>query len=322
MPEPSTFRFHRRPFLAGLLATTSLASWRAGAAEAAGGLGDATIRGMAGGSEIVIRTTRRVAGAIDSLRWNGREFIDSHDHGRQLQTAVNLDIAGTLFDETFNPTEAGSEHDGAGPTSSSRLLWLSAAGNELITVTQMAFWLRPDGRSGGHPARNREVLSDYLLQKQVRIGSAGFEHAIRYIVSYTIPPGTAHTRGTFEALTGYMPAAFRNFSGLRADDTLEPLTDGPGEQPLPVVASTRDGSHAMGVWTAMRCRTTGDAAGYGRFWFETAGVAKWNCVFRERAADGERLEPGTYRYPLWIAVGTREQVRSTLAGLRVSGPND
>src|SRR5687768_5976005 len=48
----------------------------------------AVIRAPAGQSEIVITTTPRVAGAIHSLTWNGKEFIDSFDHGRQLQSAA------------------------------------------------------------------------------------------------------------------------------------------------------------------------------------------------------------------------------------------
>ena len=75
--------------------------------------GDAEVRAPAGDSEIVIRTTSRLAGAIDSLTWRGREFIDSHDHGRQLQSASNCDVDGTPFNETFNPTEAGCERDTA-----------------------------------------------------------------------------------------------------------------------------------------------------------------------------------------------------------------
>src|SRR5437879_419530 len=69
--------------------------------------GEAVIRGKAGASEIVITTTARLAGAIHSLTWNGREFIDSTDHGRQLQSAASFDCAGDFIPETFNPTEAG-----------------------------------------------------------------------------------------------------------------------------------------------------------------------------------------------------------------------
>ena len=70
--------------------------------------GNATIRAPLGESEIVITTTARLAGAIHSLTWNGQEFIDSFDHGRQLQSASNFGVDGPFAPETFNPTAAGS----------------------------------------------------------------------------------------------------------------------------------------------------------------------------------------------------------------------
>src|SRR5579885_1853981 len=102
----------------------------AAAAELAG---DAVIRDKAGPSEIVLTTTARVAGAIHSLRWNGKEFLDSFDHGRQLQSASHFDCVGDFCPDTFNPTEAGSRADGTGPKSSSRLLKREASGSELRT---------------------------------------------------------------------------------------------------------------------------------------------------------------------------------------------
>src|SRR5438105_14854215 len=96
--------------------------------------GNATIRAAAAPSDMVITTTSRLAGAIHSLTWNGREFIDSFDHGRQLQSASNFDVGGELTAETFNPTEAGSMRDGSGNGSSSRLLFLLADAGSLQTV--------------------------------------------------------------------------------------------------------------------------------------------------------------------------------------------
>ena len=116
--------------------------------------GDAVIRARFADSEIVITTTSRLAGAIHSLTWNGKEFINSADHGRQLQSASNLDLETRFSGESFNPTEAGSRHDGAGPTSTSRLLHMIAEGNALQTTSQMAFWLQPGEKSGPNPAKN------------------------------------------------------------------------------------------------------------------------------------------------------------------------
>lgn len=319
-PRTAPFTLPERPLAAFLLsACCVVACGGVSVAEPPQVSGDAVIRGPAGGSEIVITTTARLAGAIHSLTWNGREFIDSLDHGRQLQSASNLDVDGKFFNETFNPTEAGCERDMAGPTSTSQLLWLSARGRDLVTVSRMAFWLRPGQSSGGHAALNTTALSNHLLQKEVRVGAAGLDHAIRYAVTFTLPADEQHRRATFEVLTGYMPPAFRAFHVLKADGKLEALSEGPGEQALPVIASTADGGHALGVWTPAVSQSTGRPASYGRFWFEQQKVAKWNCVVREEAPSQDpqaTLAAGSYRYLTWVAVGTREQVRDTLATLR------
>jgi hypothetical protein len=310
-------RLHR--VLPGLIAfSVALSLPHAPAADAPSG--DAVIRAKAGPSEVVITTTRRLAGAIHSLTWNGREFIDSVDHGRQLQSASNLDCGTPIQAETFNPTEAGSRDDSAGPTSSSRLLSLRAEGPELSTTTRMAFWLVPGEDSGGHPARNTTVLSDHLLSKKVHIGYKDLPHAIDYEVVFTVPKGEHHTEAVFEALTGYMPSAFGTFRTFDpATGTLTPLSDGPGEQPLPVVLATADGSHAMGVFAPPGQATPGGRrAGYGRFRFEAEKVNKWNCVYRVRDPGG--VAPGEYRYRMFVAVGTLDDVKSTLASLAKAFP--
>jgi hypothetical protein len=276
--------------------------------------GDAVIRGRVGPSDIAITTTARLAGAIHSLRWNAKELIDSADHGRQLQSAANFDCGGPFFPETFNPTEAGSRKDGAGPTSSSKLLRLRAEGHELETTVQMAFWLAPGEKSEGHPALNRKVLSDHLLTKRVRIGYKDWPHAIDYRVTFTVPAGEKHAFAQFEALTGYLPAEFSAFWKLTDSGELRPLEGGPGEQPLPVVLATPDGKYAMGVWSPDQPSRGFEGVGYGRFRFPREKVNKWNCVFRVR--DPKGVAAGEYRYRVFVAVGTREDVRRTLASLR------
>jgi hypothetical protein len=276
--------------------------------------GDAVIRGKAGTSEIVITTTSRVAGAIHSLTWGGKEFIDSFDHGRQLQSASNLDLGRKFVPETFNPTEAGSRADGRGPTSSSKLLRLKVAGNTLETTTQMAFWLKPGEKADGHPAVNDKVLSDHLLTKRVRIGHKELPHALEYEVTFTLPKGEKHTFAQFEAVTGYMPPEFGIFRTFRpATDELANLDDGPGEQAHPVVFATADGKHAMGVFSPDQPSKGFEQAGYGRFRFKAEKVVKWNCVFRVR--DGKGVAPGDYRFRCFVAVGTLDDVKATLGGL-------
>lgn len=74
-------------------------------------------------------------------------FIDSVDHGRQLPAASNLDAGTKFFAETFNPTESGSRSNGAGDTSSSRVLKFEGGKNWLRSTSQMAFWLETGQRS-------------------------------------------------------------------------------------------------------------------------------------------------------------------------------
>lgn len=278
--------------------------------------GNAVIRAKAGGSEIVITTTERLAGAIHSLTWDGVEFIDSHDHGRQLQSAASFDGGrdGPFWAECFNPTEAGSRADGAGKTSSSKLLRLAAKEGELQTTTQMAFWLAPGEKSAGRPALNEKVLSDYLVSKSVRIGYKRLSNVLEYRVTFTVPEGERHHYAQFEALTGYMPPEFSRFwKFVPASGQLEELDDGPGEQAFPVVFSTADGSHAMGVFSPHQPPPRPGNPGYGRWRFQAEKVVKWNCVFRVRAAQG--IASGDYSYRLFVAIGTQDDVRESLVAL-------
>jgi hypothetical protein len=276
--------------------------------------GDAVIRAKAGPSEIVITTTTRVAGAIHSLTWSGKEFVDSHDHGRQIQSASNFDCNRKFIPEVFNPTEAGSMADSAGPTSTSRLLRLEARGNELTTRTQMAFWLKPGEKSRGNPALNDRPLSDHMLEKRVRIGYKGLPHAIEYDVTFTVPKGEHHTFAQFEALTGYMPWDFRTFWAFDAKiNKLVPLPLGQGEQRDPVVLARADGKYAMGIYSPGAPGKGYERIGYGRWAFEREKVTKWNCVYRIR--DPKGVPAGEYKFRCFVVVGSLSDCEATLAVL-------
>jgi hypothetical protein len=301
-------------WLVGLLALCSASAELVHAAEPALPNGQAVIRSAAGAQQIVITTTERLAGAIHSLTWNGQEFIDSADHGRQLQSASNLDLGSPFTGETFNPTEAGSRADGAGPRSSSRLLHFITGDDWLQTTNQMAFWLRPGETSGGHPAKNTTIVSNHLITKRVQIGYKQLPQVVTYDATFTLPLGEQHSYAQFEAVTGYMPAIFEKFwRYLPAKESLDPLGDGPGEQRYPVVLATATGSHAMGIFSPDQPSTGFENAGYGRWRFEKEKVVKWNSVFRIRNKDG--VAAGEYSYRNFVIVGDLETVRQTLKTL-------
>jgi hypothetical protein len=283
--------------------------------------GDAVIRAKAGPSEIVITTTNRLAGAVHSLTWNGVEFIDSLDHGRQLQSACAFDCGKKPFwAEAYNPTEAGSRKDHVGPHSTSKLISLSKSATALTTKTQMAFWLAPGETSRDaakkidHPALNAKTLSDHVLQKTIKLHYHGLLHAIEYDVTFTLPASESHKLAQYEALTGYMPAKFSKFETWNAKTrSLDPLGDGPGEQKAPIVFSTPDAGHAMGILALDPPKDGISGPSYGRWKFKAEKVVKWNCVYR--ATSVAEVTPGDYHFRMAVLVGSREDVIAAFIAL-------
>jgi hypothetical protein len=258
---------------------------------------DLEISGQVHGATLTIRTSARTAGAIDSITWRGKQFINAFDHGRELQSASSFDGYG----ECLNPTEAGSEKDGVGKATSSRLVVSQAHGNTLETAIEMAYWLAPGALyprpCGSHQdfrrARNETVRSSDTLIKRVTIGSDSIDYDITFVTTED------HQSATFEALTGYMPPGFSEFLAYDpASRALVPLTDGPGEQPLPVILATPDHKFAMGVISPH--------AGYGRFRFPD--TVKWNAVYRESP-----VPKGRYHYRCSVFIGTLNDVRDAMA---------
>ena len=146
--------------------------------------GDMQISKKAGAWPITIKTCSYDAGAICSLTWNGKEFINDYDHGRQLQSAASFDGLG----EMFNPTEAGASEvtNGINPNPSSSVLQSSrSSSNILATQTKMAFWNPVDG----------QATSNHILNKQVTIGVYGLAHVIEYLTQFNIPADEHHTSG-------------------------------------------------------------------------------------------------------------------------------
>lgn len=292
-------------------------------AASAGGqvAGDAELRGEMLGRPLVIRTAARTAGAIDSVRWDGFEYIDTHDHGRQLQSALNADVDGVFYPEGYNPTEAGSSHDHVGPRSTSRLESLGVAGGELASRTRMAFWLAPGGLTAGIPslsglpAQNRTLLSDHVLEKRVRLGWRGIPNVLDYRVTFVVPGDIPHRFLQFEVLTGYMPPAFSVPLEYHAGQgRLLPMAPRQGEGPLPVVLSTPDGAHAMGVFALSRAGVM-QGPGYGSFTFAQERVVKWNCVFRLRS--DRPIPAGRHDFHVLVVLGPRLECERALAGIHV-----
>lgn len=128
---------------------------------------------------------------------------------------------------------------------------------------------------------------------------------IEYLTEFEIPSSDRHSAAQFEVLTGYMPAVFSQFWALDVRGgqvSPVPISDGPGEQPFPIIMATPNGSHAMGIYSPDTPQPEYAEAGYGRWRFVADKVVKWNQVARI-------TNPvGTYRFRSYVIVGSLEEV--------------
>lgn len=203
------------------------------------------------------------AGAVSSIVFNGRQFVNSHDHGRLFQTAVQVDGYG----ECHNPTEAGCAADFGKATSSSKLLAHSVESDFLATEVQAASWgLAPDGLNfcpKGADPRLPAQPTRTIISKSVECGTVSDTNVVAWRVNVKCPDAR-ETLGV-EILTGYLPAAFQNaFTYDAKRKALTPVAqwvsklspvdgypDGATWVPVgapeqhPVVWATPDGQHAV-----------------------------------------------------------------------------
>lgn len=253
-------------------------------------------------SGITIRTCDHDAGAICSITWNGKQFVNDQDHGRQCQSASSFDYQG----ENFNPTEAGASvlTDGENPSpSSSKLLYEAVVDGVLTTKSQMAFWNPVSGVK----------LSNHLFTKRVKIGFAGIPNVIEYASEFTIPANEQHAFGVFEALTCYMPAVLENFYTVNVNAWYPvryraiPIDNGPGEQNKPLMFTTEDAQYAFGIYSPNTPQPGFADAGYGRW--NLWGTRKWNNVYRIANPRG------TYKFKSYMIIGTASDVIKSMVKL-------
>jgi hypothetical protein len=192
------------------------------------------------GSPIVITADSTHGGAISSLTWNGTQFINAQDNGREMQTALQYDWQG----EDNNPTEGGSQSDKQPGFSSSQILSESGSGSVLTGSVQAALW---------HPI-NGNTLSDTVFNKTVQIGWDGIPNLIHDHIG--IVPGSNHSFAAIEVLTAYLPPQFSNmfdldpetgtYSALAGNLVQNPtLTNDKGHD---AIVAAIDNQHALGMW--------------------------------------------------------------------------
>ena len=125
-----------------------------------------------------IGISKRDAGAVSSIIYNGHEFVNDYDHGRQMQVAWVYNEEGDIY----NPTEAGSAEDYTKPTSTSKLLSVNIEGNKIITENHPAYWWGPG------KGLNAKTVTKDTLKKTITIGYRGDPQVIVFDTVITVSP--------------------------------------------------------------------------------------------------------------------------------------
>ena len=258
------------------------------------------------GHRLIISCSPKFAGAIYSMNWNGKEFLNSGDHGRELQSAATFDGLG----ECFNPTEAGSAADATADTSTSRLLSFSTDSNQIKSSAQMAFWTSVGqpypagcGITNIQVAQNTTNLSNHILTKRVTIGFLGIPNVIAYQVTFHV--AEHHSSAIFESLTGYLTQSFSVFWTFDpATGSLAPLSYGPGEQDKPIIFSTTSQNYAMGIYSPGLPEPSFPGLGYARYSYLSQFTAKWSAFYHMGDTPA-----GDYTFQLYVVVGALADVK-------------
>lgn len=236
--------------------------------------GDVTISAPAFGQPLTVSTSNQFAGAVSSIRWGNKEFINNWDHGRQLGFNAGFFNRG----ECYNPYETGSKEDGSGPTSSSRLLAMQASGNRLESTTQMAWYLstrvpRPGfGDSCGDPNQWLPVpspytgpLSDYRVRKIVTIGFAGIPNVIEFLSELYVPEQVQKGSNQILAVMPYAFSSMWSYDVVSKD--YRKVRGLSGEDDSIKIAATSDGNYALGFYSPEVLQPYGNGTATANWWF-------------------------------------------------------
>lgn len=312
---PTWFRARSRAaHLGGLVAAFLAASAWAGDAPAPGPVwpepdGTLILARPFGRSEISLRLSRRVAGAVDTLTWDGVTFLADTEPGDALQARAEVGT-GT---GCRRASEAGTPQDATGELAARRLRTLRAGRSWAETETRMA-WDGPSDPADEPPSdcptrAAATAVPAVILHKRIALGLPGLGNAVEVQTRFDLAEPAAALR--LEPLAAAVPAEFS--TAWRFDPAsggIAPLDPGPGARPDPVILATPEGSHALAVWAPGPPEQEPDGPRPGFAVEAEAGANRLSCRFRVANAAA-----GSHDFACYALVGALADVRAALRSL-------
>lgn len=273
--------------------------------------GSALVQFSGGG---ITGAVNQVAGAaVWSWVWNGIEFVNTNDYGREIQSA--------FFYGNQNPTEAGdvAVSGDVQDMHGSPVASLTVTGDGISTRALPLEW--NPGISGAS-ADQIALYNTVQLGKDIHMNYNNMGGVAQYVTSLTLP--NAISNGSLEMPTGYLKSGFNRFytfdSSNGATTEVHPpvcntganVQYGPPSGYGGVIISNGDQTAAQGIYGALK--SVGGPAGYFTLWDFTNGgcpyqTSKWDIV-----TDGN-FPAGTSTYNSYVVTGTLAQVQQMMRAL-------
>lgn len=288
----------------------------------------------------LITDRARCAGIISVLH-SATQIASAADHGRGFQISANCDR--DLYGAGgYNPTEQGSNADGAGNTthsvSHSRVVAPDLSYSRV--VTRPAFWYvpglgaQPDAPLG---SINGTQPSNWEFERRVTANWLSNKNIFRWDTRITVPSDFQQSSGTpdfrllvSENIAVYLiNSVFGVDEDYHADGTLTTIpagdmsSAGPTFRATPPVISNAGGTHAVGIYNLTHSDATSKAflsrAGDYRVTDYTPGFDIINPDCQIPAYFGaSRIPAGQYHFITFACIGTKTEVLTAMDLLRTT----
>jgi len=280
------------------------------------------------GTAIGIKSNRVAGGSIWELSWNGKQFVNTSDYGRLIQSSMNLGD-GAL------PTEGGDKHFSANSSfcHGSPLIEAYNSGSTQVTTAVPLEWHNEMFNSTGN-IHDLIIYKDFKLGKVITLdptlslGAFNYlkPQIAKYVTTFSTPVNLSDVH--IEIPTGYLNMEFSRFfeidatnSNLNAGLTEVLLNENESQQsPFHdaggIVLATQNLDYAMGIYiNIVNSKSTDDDPNsiyYFRNW-RFNDTSKWSAG---RYGD---ISAGAHQYTSYIIVGTLDDVRTAMRALSING---
>jgi hypothetical protein len=280
---------------------------------------------------VTVGSNRTAGCSLWSWVWNGLQFVNVHDYGRQIQTAFRIPLDATLY---ANPTEAGSNiSTDPRPANRQGSPCLQAVNTSATDQTTRAIPLEYVPQSFGGDVTHPVIWKDVQIGKELTLNYLGLGAVAKYtsVVSTPSPLTFASVEIPSIYLNGILSSFYVYDAGTRTLSSVpRPPAAGDGTAPSSgyggVIAANAEGSFAFGQYGVLESQggsVSGAPGGFTMFYFPDTTEAVFgplsNTTGKLRALRNGALPSGESRFSTYLISGTLADVRRLMDSLYIKG---